>query len=480
VTNPADATLTELAARIARRELTVESLVSAVLSRIDILEPRLNCFTTLRADEGMEAARAADREIARRGPRSPLHGIPIAVKDCLAVAGWPVTNGSLRWRQVPSFDAAVVERLRAAGAIVLGKNTMHEWAMGGTCIRTPNGPVRNPWDTDRIPGGSSGGSAAAVSAGLVVAAVGTDGMGSIRAPSAFCGVVGLKPTFGRISRYGDLPPSSSWVNHVGSITRTVADARVLLEVMSGADPRDPTSRTPEGRERATLPPVSAAALHVGRLRSPLDADTLPAVTAAVDAAATHLESLGATVEEVTVPSLGLAPLVTAGTGSETQATLLRLALEGPDTFLNPDIRYRILASEFIRAVDARRARQLASQIRADLDAALRRVDVLLLATIPVPAYPIAATSAVVGDGHVVDLLRPGGQARITTRLTFPFNVAGLPAVSVPAASLVDGMPVGIQLVAPAWADEWLLDVAALVESKGRPGGPPIQDPATLA
>ena len=177
MTGTADASLTELAARIAARELTAEALVEALLARIEALEPRLNSFVTVRAAEAREAARAADREIARRGPRGPLHGIPVAVKDCLAVAGWPVTNGSPGWSIEPAFDAAVVERLRAAGAIVIGKNTMHEWAMGGTCIRTPTGPVRNPWDPDRIPGGSSGGSTAAVSAGLAVAAVATDGMG---------------------------------------------------------------------------------------------------------------------------------------------------------------------------------------------------------------------------------------------------------------------------------------------------------------
>ena len=477
MTDPADAALTELAARIAARELTAEALVSAVLARADALEARLNCFVTIRPSEALEAARAADREIARRGPRGPLHGIPVAVKDCIAVAGWPVTNGSPAWRRVPSFDAAAVERLRAAGAIVIGKNTMHEWAMGGTCIRTPSGPVRNPWNPDRIPGGSSGGSAAAVSAGLAVAAIGTDGMGSIRTPAAFCGVVGLKPTFGRVSRYGDLPPSSSWVNHVGSITRTVADARVMLASISGPDPRDPMSRTgprvvARAAQRASAP-LDPSALRVGRLRSPLDVDSLLAVTAAVDAAAARLRSLGASVEDVAVPTLGLAPLVAAGTGSETQATLLQLALEGPGTFLNPDIRYRVLAAEFVRAADVRRARQLATLIRRDLDAALRRVDVLMLPTAPTPAYPIDATRVAVGAGEVVDLGRPGGQARITTRLTFPFNVAGMPAISVPAPGLVDGLPVGIQLVAPAWADERLLDVAALIESPGDPGLPPI-------
>lgn len=474
MTGPADASLTELAARIATRELTAEALVEALLARIDALEPRLNSFVTVRAAEAREAARAADREIARRGPRGPLHGIPVAVKDCLAVAGWPVTNGSPVWSIEPAYDAAVVERLRAAGAIVIGKSTMHEWAMGGTCIRTTRGPVRNPWDPDRIPGGSSGGSAAAVSAGLAVAAVGTDGMGSIRTPAAFCGVVGLKPTFGRVSRFGDLPPSSSWVNHVGTITRTVADARLMLAAIAGPDRRDPTSRAaPRAAARATSAPLDPAHLRVGRPRSPLDADTLPAVGAAVDAAAMRLGSIGAAVEDVVIPSLGLAPLVTAGTGSETQATLLPLALQGAGTFLNPDIRYRVLAAEFVRAADVRRARQLASRIRADIDAALRAVDILILPTAPRPAYPIAATGVVVGAGEVVDLRRPGGQSRITTRLTFPFNVAGLPAVSVPARELVEGLPIGIQLVASAWADERLLDVAALIESAGEPGRPPI-------
>jgi aspartyl-tRNA(Asn)/glutamyl-tRNA(Gln) amidotransferase subunit A len=307
-----------------------------------------------------------------------------------------------------------------------------------------------------------------------VAAIGTDGMGSIRTPAAFCGVVGLKPTFGRVSRFGDLPPSSSQVNHVGTITRTVADAGLMLAAISGPDRRDPTSRTaPRVTLRSTAEPIDPATLRVGHLHSPLDADTLPAVARAVDAAVARLRSIGATIEDVDVASLGLAPLLTAVTGTETQAILLPLALQGPAAFLNPDIRYRILAAEFVRAADVRRARQLATRIRADLDAALRRVDVLILPTAPVPAYPIDATEVVVGSGESVDVRRPGGQARITTRLTFPFNVAGLPAVSVPAPDLIGGMPVGIQLVASAWADDRLLRVAALIESAGAPGLPPI-------
>ena len=217
-------------------------------------------------------------------------------------------NGSpLMATNVTTFDAAVVERLRAAGAIILGKTAMHEWAMGGTCIRQPGGPVRNPWDPDRVPGGSSGGSAVAVAAGLAIAAIGTDGMGSIRTPASFCGVVGLKPTSGLVSRFGELPPTSSGVDHIGPLARSVEDARVILRVIAGPDPRDPTSRV--AVQVDGTPVLDGSRLRIGLVRSPVDADVLPAVRQAVEDTAGLLAARGATLTEVALPSLGHAALL---------------------------------------------------------------------------------------------------------------------------------------------------------------------------
>lgn len=455
-----------LADRIAARVLSPVDIVRDALDRIAALDPMLRAYVTVDAEGALAAAHTAEAEIGRAGPRGPLHGIPIAVKDNVAVAGLPTTNGSpLMQGHVTSFDAAAVVRLRAAGAIVIGKTALHEWAMGGTCTRQPGGPVRNPWDPARVPGGSSGGSAVAVAAGLAVAAIGTDGMGSIRTPASYCGVVGLKPTWGLVSRYGVLPPTSSGVDHVGPIGRSVADARVLLAVLAGPDPRDPTSRT-RPVDGASPGPVELRGLRIGLVRSPLDADVRPAIRAAVEDAAARLATAGADLVDVDLPVLGLAPLLGAATLSESQGLLLPLALGHPDGFANPDIRYRVLAAEFVRAADVRRARQLAARLRAEVDRALEGVDLLLLATNSTTAFEIGAETVAIGEGERVDLRQPGGQSRVTTRLALPFNIAGVPALSLPAPTLVDGLPVGLQLVGHRWQDERLLDIAALFEAAG--------------
>jgi aspartyl-tRNA(Asn)/glutamyl-tRNA(Gln) amidotransferase subunit A len=460
------ATIAELAPRLAARDLSSVELVTAVLGRIERDEARLRAYVTVDPAAALAAAREADRALAAGAAPGPLHGIPVAVKDNIAVAAWPVTNGSPRMADHrPGFDAAAVERLRAAGAIIFGKTALHEWAMGGTCRHQPGGPVRNPWDPDRVPGGSSGGSAVAVAAGLAIAAIGTDGMGSIRTPASYCGVVGLKPSPGRTSRYGVLPPTSSPTDQLGPITRSVADAATLLAVLDGPDRRDPTS-TPAPPGWSDPDHAAGRPLRLGIPHSPLDGDILPSVAAAVDASIDRVVAAGATRVDVAIPALADAALCGPATLTELQATLLPLALDGPDAFANPDLRYRVLANEFVRAADVRRARRLASRLRAAVLAALADVDVLVLPTDATPAFAIDATGVMVGDGSLVSFDVPGGQARITTRLTLPFNVARVPALSLPAADLVDGLPVGIQLVGRPWDEATLLRAAAAFEATG--------------
>lgn len=468
--DPALESIEQLSARIADRELSPVELVRRVLDRIANLDPDLRAYVTVDATGALGAATAAEREVARSGPRGPLHGIPVAIKDNLDVVGLPTTNGSpVRVGILATRDAAVVERLRAAGAVIIGKTAMHEWAMGGTCSRQPGGPVRNPWDLARVPGGSSGGSAVAVATGLAVAAIGTDGMGSVRTPASYCGVVGLKPTRGLVSRYGAVPPTSSAFDQVGCFGRSVADVDTVLGAIAGVDLRDPTSRTAEQTRSSDL-----GRLTVGRVVSPLLDDVVDPVRLAVDAAAEAFAAAGATVEDVPLARLEHAPLLAAGILSEAQALLLPLARSGRGAFANPDIRYRILANEFVRAADVRRARQLARALTTEVEAALVRCDVLLLPTNTTPAFPIDATDVAVGDGETVDLRRPGGQGRITTRLGLPFNATGLPAVSVPAVAQVDGLPVGIQLVGRRWADRTLLAIARILETAGhRWHAPPV-------
>ncbi len=486
MTDLASRTIGQLAPELRRRTISPVEVLAAVLERIDRLEPVLRTYVSIDRDAAVSAAREAEREIAAGRWRGPLHGIPLAVKDCLAVAGWPTTNASpLMAEHRTEFDATAVRRLRAAGAVIVGKSNMHEWAMGGTCTGMPAGTVRNPWDVERVPGGSSGGSAAAVSAGLALGAIGTDGMGSIRTPASYCGVVGLKPTRGLVPRFGELPPNSSLLGSIGPLARDVRDAATILAAIAGPDETDPTSRRRLAGWRLDpddlRPDVDG--LRIGLPLTSLLDDATPAVRAAVAAAATALEGLGGRVRDVPLPALDDVRLVVLGTQSEAQSFLLPLALDRPDGFASRDIRNRIIANDFVRAADARRALQLRTRIRLAVAEAMADLDLLLLPTNSTAAFPIGTGRVAIGSGDdVVDLGARGGQSRLTTRLTLPFNVVGLPALSMPAVDRVDGLPIGLQLVAHASAEPVLLR-AALALEEATTGGfvePPIAGRAAAA
>jgi aspartyl-tRNA(Asn)/glutamyl-tRNA(Gln) amidotransferase subunit A len=467
VTDLASLTVGALAPQLRSRAVSPVEVTRAVLDRVDRLEPVLRSYVTVRAEEALDAARHAEDEIARGRWRGPMHGIPIGIKDCIAVAGWPTTNGSaLMTHHVTLEDAAAVERIRAAGAVIVGKHNMHEWAMGGTCTGMRFGTVRNPWDAALVPGGSSGGSAAAVSAGLAIAALGTDGLGSIRTPASYCGIVGIKPTAGLVSRHGEVPASTSPFSVVGPLARDVTDAALLLAAIAGHDERDPTSRRrPDGWR---VDPESLTAdvrgVRVGLPRGYFLDDALPAVRSAVEAAASVLEDLGASVREVDLPSLPLVALTLPANQTEAQEVLLPLALDHPEGFASRDIRNRILAAEFVRAADVRHALWLRSRIRSEFAAVMADVDVLLTPTNSTPPFEIGAPAVPVGThGDIVEMGVRGGQARLTTRLTMPFNVTGMPAISLPAAVPVGAAPIGLQLAAGAWQEPLLLSVALGLE-----------------
>lgn len=469
------APISEVANLVSAGEISPVELVTRVLDRIRSLDPVLRAYIAVFEDEALAQAKIAAGEIANGNHRGPLHGIPVAVKDNVAVAGHPTTNGSVLWADhTTDFDAEVVARLRRAGAILIGKNNMHEWGMGGTCTDMHYGTVRNPWDTARIPGGSSGGSAAAVSAGMAWAAVGTDGWGSIRTPASYCGVVGLMPTHGLASRFGELPPTSSWHHTIGPITRTVGDAAALLDVMAGHDPKDPTSVRSgfDGSYRDDL------GRGIGRLRLGLPAsyffDDAPAeVEETVREAARVLESLGATVEEVDLSAFYEIPLALAAAQHESQSVLLPYALARPDGFATPEIRYRILAGEFVSATDHRRGMQVRNEIRGRVARVFERVDVVLTPCNSTVAFPIDARKVGIGGGRCVDLDQPGAQSRLTTRLTLPWNLVGVPVISIPSGHYVDGLPVGLQLSARRLDEPLLLRVAAAYEVAAGGYRPPL-------
>lgn len=463
-----------VAEQLRTRAVSSVELVSATLEQIAATDSRLNAFPVVKREEALAAAEAADAEIADGQWRGPLHGVPVGVKDNIAVAGWGTTCGSpILAEHVTDFDAAVVERLRGAGAVILGKNNMHEWALAGSCIESIFGSTHNPWNTDHITGGSSGGSAAAVASGQAFMSIGTDARASIRNPASYCGVVGLKPTHGLVSRYGELPPTSSWYMTLGPIARRVEDVALTMDAIAGYDARDPSSVETARREYAARLGEGVRGLRIAVVTNYFYNDTLPEIAEGVRAAATAFEKLGAEVVEVEIGMLEHWPLMESAFEGENKGWLLQLALEHGDQFLHDDIRYRILASAFTNTVDTMRATRILNLLRHEVQDLMRDTDLLLTPTNSTPAYRTDAREVAVRDG-TVDVEAPGGQSRITTRLTVPFNALALPAISVPCGFSSEGLPFGLQLVGRAFEDDVVLRAAQAYEQVG-PGyqRPPI-------
>ena len=441
----------------ARRRSSVE-LTSAALAGIDRLNPSLNLFITVTAEHALLRARQADAELAGGRDRGPLHGIPVAVKDLFATRGVRTTAGSKVYENfVPSIDAAVVERLEAAGAVMLGKLNMHELAYGITSANPHFGAVRNPWNPEHSPGGSSGGSGAAVAAGMVYAAMGSDTGGSIRIPAAFCGTVGLKPTYGRVSRYGALPLAYS-LDHMGPLARSVRDAAEMLNAIAGHDPRDETSSRHPVVDYVPDGGCSIRGLRIGFPENfyfeRLDDDVESAVRGALARAA----SLGAEVQPIRVPDVAALNAVGRVILLAEASAILEPHLEHRQRF-GPDVLALLDQGRLIPATDYVNAQRLRTAMRREFSKLWSEADCLITPTTP-------AVAPRIGE----DTVRLGGRDEdvrlAATRLVRAINVLGLPALSMPCGLSKAGLPIGLQIIGPAFDEATILRVGAALEDGG--------------
>ena len=458
--------------RLQSGEVSSRELVDQHLKRIEVSESSLNVYVEVTADRAREEASRIDEARAAGDSLGSLAGIPLAIKDNLCTQGVRTTCASrMLERFVPPYEATVTERLWASGGVLMGKTNLDEFAMGGSTETSAFGPTLNPWNTSHVPGGSSGGSAAAVASGSCLASLGSDTGGSIRQPASFCGVVGLKPTYGRVSRWGLVAFASS-LDQVGPFATCVADAAELLQVIAGPDPRDSTCL------KADVPDYTAAldqpikGLKVGMIRECFEAEGLDAeVKASVQASAAQLEALGAELVEVSCPRFndGIATYYVIAP-SEASANLARydgvkygFRADNAESLaamtscsraegFGAEVQRRILIGTYALSagyVDAyyKKAQQVRTLIRRDFDAAFQQVDVLLTPTAPSTAFKTGAHADDPLSMYLADLL------------TIPVNLAGLPAISVPCGFSQSGLPIGVQLIGNVLEEARLLQVA---------------------
>jgi len=448
------ASLAELARQVAARRVSPVEVVQAHLDRIGKLDGALRAFLTVTGDQALEAARAAEQAVMAGRPLGPLHGVPIALKDLYCTKGVRTTGGSkILGDWIPEEDATVVTRLAAAGAISLGKLNMHEFAYGPEGLNVHYGTPRNPWDaaTHRICGGSSSGSGAAVAAGLCAGALGSDTGGSIRIPSSLCGLSGLKPTYGRVSRAGALPLSWS-LDHVGPMCRSAADCALVLGAMAGYDPRDPTSSVLPVPDYAAALSGEVTGLRIGVLRRFFLESADEEVARAVEAAVAALQGLGATAAEAALPLMAhAAGASTAVLAPEAYAYHERWLQTRPQDY-GPDVRERLRVGAFISGADYLQGARVRGLIRDEVDQVLAGLDVLIC-----PSTPIAATA--VDQGEVVIRGERQSVRQSLIRYTRPFNLSGHPAVSVPCGLTASGLPIGLQIVGRPFDEATVLRVA---------------------
>jgi aspartyl-tRNA(Asn)/glutamyl-tRNA(Gln) amidotransferase subunit A len=448
-------TILDAAAQLRAKQTTSRRLTEECLARITEYDPRVDAFITVTAEHALAQADAADQELAAGQDRGPLHGIPIALKDVYATAGIRTTVGSLLFRDhVPEADSAVTEKLAAAGAVMVGKTNMHELAYGVTSSNPHFGPVRNPWDLNCVPGGSSGGSAAAVAARMCFMAMGSDTGASIRVPAAFCNVVGLKPTYGRVSRRGILPLDFS-LDHMGPITLTVRDAAICLQATAGVDPLDDTS-SPEPVDDYVPPAqVSLEGVRIGVPENFYFDGIDPAAQSTTRQMVQLAAGLGAKVEIIRVPDImALNTAARVILLSEASAAMERFQHRRAE--IGEDVQAMFDQGRFLAATDYVNAQRIRRVFRDQFLEIFRRVDVMFTPMSPTAAQPIGQKT--VRIDNVDEDFRLA-----TTRFARAINLIGFPALSMPCGFDARRMPLGLQIIAGPFEEKRLLSVAAALE-----------------
>jgi len=442
-----DLTIIEASDLLRQKKLSPVDLTKACLDQIDRLNPTLNAFITVTREGAIADAETAERELHQGDRRGPLHGIPIGLKDLIDTAGVKTTCGSALFAErVPAEDAEIVRRLKRAGAIIVGKQNLQEFAWGGTSASSHYGPVHNPWDVERIAGGSSGGSAAAVAAGMCFAAIGTDTGGSIREPAAFCGIVGLKPTYGRVSTRGVFPLSRS-LDHVGPICRSVADTALMLEAIAGYDRSDFTSVDYPTEKYAEFLGVSRR-LRIGVARElffdGLDSETSIAIENAIKVIGERSSDV-VEIELPDVPTTIQAPEVLA---------IHQKYFDSSPELYRKWMRGRLKQATGVDTVNYIQGVQEMLRIRRSISDVFEKVDLIVTPTTPVPPLTIA---------EALEMSLPGPAGELWLRNTRPFNIYGLPTISIPCGFTSQGLPIGLQIAGPHFAEGSVLAFAHAFE-----------------
>jgi aspartyl-tRNA(Asn)/glutamyl-tRNA(Gln) amidotransferase subunit A len=446
----------DLAARIRQKDVSPVEVTEAILGRIEALNPRLNAFCLVAADQARAAALDAEVAVMKREPLGPLHGVPISIKDVIFTRGLRTTGGSRLFADlVPEHDAVAVSRLRAAGAIVLGKTTTSEFGHKAVTESPLFGITRNPWDLTRTPGGSSGGAAAAVASGLGPIGLGTDGGGSVRIPAAFCGLVGFKPSYGRVPEYPAFP---GWdhVSHTGPLTRTVRDAAMVLDAIAGGDDRDPGSLQAEAGSYLEACERGVHGLHVAWSADLGYARVDPVVAALCENAAAEFETLGCHVEVVNPAWENLEEAFGTMLAAQFHAAFGE-QIAGHEGEVDPTLAKFVARGASVSTRDYLLARARMREFWQEALAFLARFDLLLMPTVAVPPFAVDAKPPREIAGESVSVLG-------WMPFTYPFNITGQPAASVPAGWTAENLPVGVQIVGQRHADATVLAACAAYEA----------------